>query len=152
MVTKSIASLKRLMGILLSSMARYVSRFCRAPYQWRSNRPKRLSCRIVSKTLAKVCEGDDHITVAFPMPHGSLSYARIRTSSTSVFVETKGTVILLRQLSDGQHGASFSIDVTVRQIRHLPVRVDASRGFATMDGRHKLLLVHLPKAGARHPV
>lgn len=105
--------------------------------------------RIVKRTLATVCESDNHLIVAFPMPRCTLDSTRIAASPTSVTVEARGTVILMHQFDRGRHNPAFVISMTVRHIRRLPFEVDASHGFATLDERHKMLLVHLPKVMAR---
>lgn len=147
--TSIIALLKRFIVSFLSPVISRVVRLRRASCHSELGRCRTRSYRIVKRTLATVCESNSHLIVAFPIPHGVLSSTRIVASSTSVIVEARGTVIFMHQFDRGRHSPAFMVSMTVRHTRRLPSEVDASHGFATLDERRKMLLVHLPKVMAR---
>lgn len=143
-----ITSLMRAAAFSLSSVICLMERLRSALCCGKLNRQRTITRRIIKRSLATVLESDDHIVIAFPMPRGVFNFARIRASSTSVVVEASGSVILLHQFARRQHSTALMISVTVRHTRRLPIEVDASHGYATMDERRRMLFVHLPKVTA----
>lgn len=133
------------LGNLLSKIFHIIWFSLFAPLRRKKCNDVAFSCRMRLKASSTICEGNDHVVVSFPMPHGEIESALVKASSNTLSVEANGRLLLAGEFGDGVYRANFAVSVRVRHLRRLPTKVDASRGFAVLDEEHRVLLVHLPK-------